>query len=158
MSQYISLSMMIQIIIYSFEQYVMNHSRVVFLFFLFYFLHTDWWTTQCVFLRFFPLTTVKFCRGTSILLNISVISHYFKDVLRYQHIWFWGKGFVCELILFVTFLLPLQTTEPLFVHRKSFNWVYLLLFCSTELNYVCKTMYACVYVLYGVSTPGFCNK
>lgn len=131
------------------------------------FLHTDWWTTLCVCLRFFPLTTVKFCRGFADSFDLTEYFSYFT-ILRScsmgttntfdfeEKVLF--VNWTLHIILFVTFLLPLQTAELLFVHRKSFNWVYLLLFCSTELNYVCKTMYACVYVLYGVSTPGFCNK
>jgi len=63
-SQYISLSMMSQNITYSFEQYVMNHPRVVFFFLscsIFCILNDE---QHCVSaLGFSLLTTVKFSRG-----------------------------------------------------------------------------------------------
>lgn len=144
----------------------MNHPRVVFLFILFKFFCILTNEQHCVSALGFSLWPLKLCRGFADSFDFT---EYFSYFTLFQRCSMGTNTFDYEekvlfvnwtllIILFVTFLLPLQTTEPLFVHRKSFNWVYLLLFCSTELNYVCKTMYACVYVLNGVSTPGFCNK
>lgn len=149
----------------------MHHPQVVFLFISFYFLHIDWWTTLCVCLRFFPLTTVKFCRGFA----DSLWFYFCQQVIQWVPIkqcvkslfdWEKIKGWACWLIKMSQFDFEENTlfayhifsgisatvNNWAIVHSLNY-WVFFLFFFNyivsqhwAELLYVCKTMYACVYV------------